>query len=165
MINIGLDIGDSRIGVAISDPDEMIATPLTVIDGKKIPEAIDNILSVAKEYGAEQLLVGLPLSLSGEIGPQAESVLSFIEKLKEKTELPISTWDERLSTVAAERLLSSAELEGGGRRSKRSNDRSKRSRQDESERKGRRDAVAAAFILQGFLDRRRTERYADRPID
>src|SRR5712691_5790397 len=117
MINLGLDIGERRIGVAISDPDELIATPVTVIEGKRIPAAIASILSVAEEYGAQRLVVGMPISLSGEMGAQAETVLAFIEELRKQTELPVSTWDERLSTVAAERLLSSAELEHG-RRSK-----------------------------------------------
>lgn len=164
MINLGLDVGERRIGIAISDPDELIATPVTVIEGRNTAEAIAKILRLAEEYGAGQLVVGLPLSLSGETGSQAEAVISFVEGLKERTELPISMWDERLSTVAAERLLSAAELEGG-RRSKRTRDTSKRSRQDASERKGRRDAMAAAFILQGFLDRRRNEKHATRMID
>ena len=164
MINLGLDIGERRIGVAISDPDELIATPVAVIEGKSVPAAIVSIISAAKEYGAQHFVVGLPISLSGEMGAQAETVLAFVEELRKKTELPVSTWDERLSTVAAERLLSSAELEHG-RKSRGPRPTSKRSRQDANERRGRRDAMAAAFILQGFLDRRRTDRDADRTVD
>ncbi|MSQ15080.1 MAG: Holliday junction resolvase RuvX [Dehalococcoidia bacterium] len=164
MINLGLDVGERRIGVAVSDPDELIATPVTVIEGKSVFDAIASIIAVADEYGAQRLVVGLPISLSGEMGAQAESVLAFIAEIRKKTELPVATWDERLSTVAAERLLSSAELEGG-RRSKSPRPTSKRSRQDAADRKGRRDAMAAAFILQGYLDRRRADSYADRTGD
>ncbi|MBM3156817.1 MAG: Holliday junction resolvase RuvX [Chloroflexi bacterium] len=130
---MGLDIGEKRIGVALSDPMGIIASALTVIERTTDDAAIKQIIELARQNEVERIVVGLPRSLDGSIGKQAQAVQAFVELLKAHTELPIVTWDERLSTVAAERAL----LEAGTKRDKR---------------KKHRDAVAAAFILQGYLD-------------
>jgi putative Holliday junction resolvase len=130
---LGLDVGEKRIGAALSDPVGIIASPLTVIERKSEDGALGEITALAREHEVGRIVVGLPLSLDGSPGPQARSVQSFIELLEGRTGLPVVTWDERLSTVAAGRALA----EAGVKREKR---------------KERIDAVAAALILQGYLD-------------
>ncbi len=136
MSTLGLDIGEKRIGVAIADPEGLLAIPLTVIERVGEEADLETILALASEHGVRRIVVGLPRSLDGSIGKQAERVLSFSRALSHRTDIPVDTWDERLSTVAAERLLSDAGVKGDKRRA-------------------RRDAMAAAIILQGYLDRAR----------
>ena len=130
---LGLDIGDKRIGVAISDTEEILASPLATIARDDDDKAIDAILKLVNEKEVRQIVVGLPYSLDGSIGRQANKVMTFVEKLSNCTEAKIETRDERLSSVAAERLLAEASPKRKPARS-------------------RRDAAAAAFILQGYLD-------------
>ena len=134
---LGLDIGERRIGVALAADEGTVAIPLTVIDRGKKGADLEAILALMREHGAKRIVVGLPRSLDGSIGKQAEAVLAFSKALSQHTDIPIDTWDERLSTVAAERLLADA----GVKREKR---------------KARRDAMAAAIILQSYLDSIRT---------
>ena len=133
---LGLDIGEKRIGVSLSDPLGIMAGALTVIERKADEAALKQIIDLARENEVGCIVVGLPRSLDGSLGKQAQAVQSFVDLLKERTELPVVTWDERLSTVAAERTL----LEIGMKRDKR---------------KKHRDSLAASFILQGYLDRER----------
>jgi len=133
---MGLDIGEKRIGVALSDPLQVIASALTVVERITDEAAIKQIIDLAQEHEVERIVVGLPLSLDGSLGRQAQTVQSFIGLLKKGTQLSVVTWDERLSTVAAERAL----LEMGMKRDKR---------------KKRRDSLAASYILQGYLDSER----------
>lgn len=130
---MGLDIGEKHIGVALSDPLMIIASALTVVERKTDEAAINQLIDLARENEVERIVIGLPRSLDGSLGKQAQSVQHFIELLQGRTHLPIVTWDERLSTVAAERIM----IEAGAKREKR---------------KKHRDSLAAAFILQGYLD-------------
>jgi putative Holliday junction resolvase len=131
---MALDVGDRRIGVALSDPTGMLATPLTAVDRVAAkPSDIDEILRIAREQGAESIIVGLPLSLSGAEGDQARSVRAFVADLSARSGLPVETIDERYSTVQAQRMLHES---GSGR----------------SRDRGRLDASAAAVILQAYLD-------------
>lgn len=130
---LGLDIGDKRIGVAISDPGQILASPLVTIVKDNDEKAIKVILELVSKHGVHCIVVGMPYSLDGNIGKQANKVMAFVEMLSKSTETDIKTWDERLSTVAAERLL----VEAGARRNKK---------------RLQRDAAAAAFVLQGYLD-------------
>jgi len=134
MSTLGLDIGEKRIGVAIADPEGLLAIPLTVKERVGEEADLKAILDLAKEHGARRIVVGLPRSLDGSIGKQAKRVISFSKVLSQRTDIPVDTWDERLSTVAAERLLSDAGVKSDKRRA-------------------RRDAMAAAIILQSYLDR------------
>lgn len=134
MSTLGLDIGEKRIGVAIAAPEGLLAIPLTVIERVGEEADLKAILDLADEHGARRIVVGLPRSLDGSIGKQAKRVLSFSKVLSQRTDIPVDTWDERLSTVAAERLLSDAGVKSDKRRA-------------------RRDAMAAAIILQSYLDR------------
>ena len=130
---LGLDIGDRRVGVAISDPVEVIASPLTVITRDDDNAAISAIMQLVGQYDVKRIVVGLPYSLDGSLGRQASKVKDFVDKLSQKTDASIELRDERLSTVAAERLL-----RGAG---------NKKARE-----RSRLDAAAAAFLLQGYLD-------------
>ncbi|MCK4964469.1 MAG: Holliday junction resolvase RuvX [Dehalococcoidia bacterium] len=136
---LGLDVGERRIGVALSDAEGILAVALTVIETKSDDDALRQIIALAHEHEVERIVVGLPLSLDGSLGPQAQKVRLFTESLEGCTELPVVAWDERYSTADAERVL----VEAGVRRDKR---------------KKRIDSVAAAFILQGYLDRERSDK-------
>jgi putative Holliday junction resolvase len=133
---MGLDIGERRIGVALSDSLRIIAGALTVVERVTDDAALKEIIDLARENEVERIVVGMPRSLDGSLGKQAQAVQSFVDLLKKRTDIPVVTWDERLSTVAAERTL----LEVGMKRDKR---------------KKHRDSLAAAIILQGYLDRER----------
>jgi putative Holliday junction resolvase len=135
---LGLDVGDRRIGVALSDPEGILAQALTVLERKSEAADIEVLASLVEKYEVEGIVVGMPLSLDSSIGKQAEKVLSFSKKLSQRVAIPVETWDERLSTVATERLLRDANMKRG-------------------ERKKHRDAIAAAIILQGYLERLRSE--------
>ncbi len=131
MAILGLDVGEKRIGVALAEG--LLAIPLTVIDRRVEETDMELIMALVKEYRAERIVVGLPRLMNGNIGTQAEEILSFCGALAEHVDIPVDTWDERLSTVTAERLL----IDTGMKRKKR---------------KGKLDAMAAAIILQAYLD-------------
>ena len=129
---LGLDVGDKRIGVALSDEGRLIASPLTVIQSVGWGPDSREILRLMEEHGAELIVCGLPRNMDGSIGFQAKKVLALAEQL-ELAGLHVIYQDERLTTVTAERAL----IEGGMHR---------------QERKGTVDKVAAAVILQQYLD-------------
>lgn len=129
---LGLDAGRRRIGVAVSDPLGLLATPQGVI-AAGADEGLDEICAWARRLEVVGVIVGLPLTMRGEEGEEARRVRAWAERLQERLSIPVVLWDERLSTVAAERAME----EGGARRAKR---------------RQRRDAVAAAVILQSYLD-------------
>ena len=133
MRSLGLDIGDKRIGVALSDPEGILASPFTIIDRQDDAADVAAILNIVNQQQVKQIIVGLPYSMDGSIGTQAEKVKSFTEQLSSRAEVPVEFRDERLTTVAAGRLMRSV-----GK---------KKSRE-----KTRDDAIAAALILQGYLD-------------
>ena len=134
---MALDVGERRIGVALSDPEGILASPMTVIQADE-PEAFDTISDLVVQHNVERLVVGIPRSLDGSIGPQAQVTYDFVARLRSRVGVPLDTWDERFSTVAADRAMAEA-----GTRSKK--------------RKKIRDAVAAAVVLQSYLDRMRTQ--------
>ncbi len=134
--SLGLDIGEKRIGVALSDPLGILAIPLTAIVRKRLESDMEAIQELVLQYGVKRIVAGLPRSLDGSLGHQAKRVQDFLRQLPQYVNIPVETWDERLSTVAAERMM----LQAGVK---------------EAKRKERVDAMAAAFILQGYLDRRR----------
>jgi putative holliday junction resolvase len=129
---LGIDLGDARIGVAASDDLGMLAHPLETIPATK-GDPIARILELAASRGAAAIVIGMPRNMDGTYGPAATKAKEFIEKLRDLTTLQIIAWDERLSTVAAQRSLQEA-----GR-----NTRNQKSVIDQ---------VAAQIILQGWLD-------------
>ena len=126
-------MGDRRIGLAVSDPDGRLATPVGAIQRKGLRQDIARVLEHAEERQALGIVIGMPLSLDGRAGPQAKKVEAFVKALRRATALPLDTVDERFSTAEAERLMRLA-----GR--------------EPSRHKGEVDAAAAAVILQGYLD-------------
>jgi len=130
---MGLDVGDVRIGVAVSDELGMTAQGLTTITRTNIDEDISQIAKIVSEKEVTKYVVGLPRNMNGTYGPQTEKVKKFIKILTEKHPLEVVYWDERLTTVAAQRTL----IEGNMSRKKR---------------KKVVDKIAAVMILQGYLD-------------
>jgi putative Holliday junction resolvase len=130
---LGIDPGSVRVGLAVSDPEGIIAHPLDVIARETAAEAIAIRVS---ELEIEEIVVGIPLRTDGSRGPEADEAESFAKALERKTNLPVARWDERLSTKQAERAMRS----GGA---------------DSREQRGKVDKVAAAIVLQSYLDGRR----------
>jgi putative holliday junction resolvase len=131
---IGLDLGTKTIGVAASDPDRRIAAPVETVARKRFTDDAQRLIALAAERRAVGFVLGLPLNMDGSEGARAQSTRAFARNLARLTDLPIALWDERLSTVAVERAL----IEADASRAKR---------------KAVIDQHAAAFILQGALDR------------
>ncbi len=133
---MGLDLGTKTIGVAVSDTFLSVATPLETIKRKKFSLDAERVLEIVKDRSVAGIVLGLPRNMDGSEGPRCQSTRAFARNLSRLTELPIGFWDERLSTVAAEKAL----LEADTSRKKRSEVI---------------DHVAAGYILQGVLDRLR----------
>jgi putative Holliday junction resolvase len=131
---LGLDVGDVRIGVAVSDSLGMIAHAREVVECASPDRDVETIRAIAEETEAVRVIVGVPLNQRGEPGPQARKVLAFAERLRAALPIEVVTQDERFSTAAAERMLIESKVR----------------------RKGRKkvvDKVAAQYILQTYLDR------------
>ena len=156
---LGIDLGGRRTGIAMSDPEGILATPLTVVTSNDENALISEILRLVEQHKAECIVVGLPRRLDGELGEQADKVTAFADKLISAARqassgpLDVQLWDERLSTRAAERLK--AENDRKGSRIHSMTGRRTRSRKFSA--KAGIDAIAAALILQGFLDSRSAE--------
>jgi len=131
--SLGLDIGDKRIGIALSDPQGVLASPLTVITRQNETADIETITSIINQHQVKCVVVGLPRSMDGSLGKQAARVKAFVQNLSSQTKIPVKFRDERLSTVSAKRLMQAAYAK-------------------KTRKKARDDAVAAAIILQGYLD-------------
>lgn len=130
---MGLDIGSNNIGVAISDELWMTAQGLKTIHRKSMEEDANDILTIIAQFNIEKIVVGLPKNMDGTLGKQAEKVFQWIKSFKKKVAFPIVTWDERLSTVQATKVLLEADL-------------------SRKKRKKVIDKMAAVLILQGYLD-------------
>ena len=131
---MGLDLGTKTIGVAVTDAGLTLASPRPVIKRKKFTLDVEQLNQIIAQENIAGLVLGLPLNMDGSEGPRAQATRAFARNLKGKIDMPIAYWDERLSTVAAERSL----LEQDVSRAKRAE---------------RIDSAAASFILQGALDR------------
>ena len=136
MRSMGLDIGDKRIGVALSDPLGILASPLTIIDRKENKLDIGAVIEIVSQQQVRKIIVGLPFSMDGSIGKQAEKTKAFIQELTNQTDVQVEYRDERLTTVSAKRLKREAGTKKTGK-------------------KTRYDAMAAAIILQDYLDENR----------
>lgn len=134
---LGIDLGSKRIGVALANSEGTVATPYDVV-ARSGDRARDHarIAALAEEAGAVQLVVGLPLSLDGSIGPAAAGALAEAEELGRATGLPVATWDERFTTVTADQQLMAQNMKAAARRRVV-------------------DQVAASVMLQAWLDHRR----------
>ena len=129
---LGIDPGERRVGVAVADNETRFARPLEVIDRRSV-DAIDRIVALVRDLEIERVVVGRPVSLSGRSGPAVDRQQELVEALRVACPVDVVEWDERLTTVMADRALRAS-----GRRAKES--------------KGIRDAVAAQIMLQGYMD-------------
>jgi len=139
---VGLDVGEARIGVALSDPLRLTAQPLLVLERETEEADLQRIQFLIDSHEAELVVVGMPVSLSGAEGPAYERMQKFVRALADALPVPVVTWDERLTTVEAQRRMRAA---GEGER----------------EQRGVVDKVAASIILQSYLDAHRREKRAD----
>lgn len=138
---MGLDLGSKTVGVAISDPLLITAQGIEIIRRKeenKLRQTLARIEALIEEYGVDTIVLGLPKNMNDTLGERAQLSLEFKEKLERRTGLPVVMWDERLTTVAADKAM----MEAGIRR---------------ENRKDYVDKIAACLILQGYLDRREKE--------
>lgn len=134
---LGLDYGDRRIGVALSDAFGWTAQGLEVIERRRDGDAIARITELVKMNEVSEIVVGLPKNMNGTVGPRGEICIEFAETLRETLDLPVHLWDERLSTVSAERTLVDADV-------------------SRKKRKKVVDKMAASLILQNYLDAKST---------
>jgi putative holliday junction resolvase len=130
---MGLDYGDKTIGVAVSDELGWTAQGLEVIRRSKPELDLARLRGIIEEYGIDEIVVGLPKNMNNTIGPRGEICIAFANSLHEKLNLPVHLWDERLTTVSAQRMLIEADV-------------------SRKKRKAVIDKMAAALILQGYLD-------------
>jgi putative Holliday junction resolvase len=130
---LGLDHGTKRIGVAISDETKMIAQPLEFILAHPLENVLARLREIISEKPVELIVVGMPRNMDGTYGPAAEKVREFVDALKQALPVPIRTWDERLTSAQANRMLIAADV-------------------SRSDRKEKVDKTAAAILLQSFLD-------------
>ena len=138
MIILSVDYGDKRTGIAICDKFEMLASPVCVLTEWNIETLADKIVTLANERRAETIVVGLPKNMDGSEGFRADACKELGELLKNKTNIPVTFWDERLTTVSAHRILSENNVRG-------------------KKRKSVVDAVAAEIILQDYIDYRKNK--------
>lgn len=133
---LGIDLGTRRIGLALSDPTETVASPLVTLAHRSLREDVDQIAALCRDHAVAAVVVGWPRNMDGTSGPSARRAEEFARALRRVLALPVDLWDERLSSAAAERSL----IQGNVRRSRR---------------RSLRDQVAAALILQACLDARK----------
>lgn len=133
---LGLDVGEKRIGIAVSDELGFTAQGIEVLERKKMESDLLRLNQIIQEYNVNEIVVGLPKNMNGTIGPRAEMVQEFGKMLKIRFSLPVHFWDERLTTVSAERTLIEADI-------------------SRKKRKKVIDKMAAILILQGYLDMKR----------
>ncbi len=130
---LGIDHGTRRIGVAISDELKMIAQPLEWIPAEPVEKVWERLKTLTREKEVELILIGMPRNMDGTYGPAAQKVQAFVNSLRQHVGLPVKTWDERLTSVQANRVL----IQGNTRRQKR---------------RDKVDQMAAAILLQSYLD-------------
>ncbi len=135
MRQMGIDYGDVRIGIALSDLLGITAQSFTVIDRNKTPDIMQTIRTIVSEHDVGEIVVGWPKNMNGTLGERAQKTAAFVEELEQQFSLPIHLMDERLSTVGAHRLLSEGDVSS-------------------KKRKKVVDKVAAALILQAYMDKR-----------
>ena len=134
---LGIDHGNKRIGLALSDDLGMIAQPVGYLPSHPLSGVWKRLLAIHKATPLDQIVVGMPRNMNGSYGPAAEKVNQFIAQLRQNVNLPVETWDERLTSVMANRTLTQAQV-------------------SRKKRKGKVDTMSATIILQGWLDRQQS---------
>jgi len=130
---LGIDYGEKRIGLAVSDPSNMVARSLKVLKRNGTRSWVKELKLIIDENRIEKIVVGLPVNMNGSLGEKGREVLAFVEVLKKELKVPVVTWDERLTTVSAEKLLRQTKL-------------------SREKRKDILDKLSASIILQSYLD-------------
>jgi putative holliday junction resolvase len=130
---LALDLGERRVGVAVCDPDGIMASPLLQFEPRRRVDLVETVARLVEEQGAGRVVVGMPILLDGQEGFQARRTLGTVEALRARLTVPVVTWDERFSTFEAEGAMRGAGLSAAARKS-------------------RRDKVAATMILKAYLD-------------
>ena len=138
-VMLGLDLGEKRVGVAVTDEMGTLATPLVTLEPRGRKHLLEELQKIVAEYHVSKIVVGLPKTLKGEMGPAAEKIMAEVEWLKERLDRPWVFWDERLSSQEVERVLLAADVSRLRRREVR-------------------DQLAAQRILQSYLDYQRSSR-------
>ena len=134
---LGIDLGEKRLGLAISDPLNITAQGLPTLETETFQKGMERVLEILKEKRIGRVVIGLPLNMDGSIGPSARKAYRFGEELKKRERIPVVFWDERLSSRQAERVLLQGDVSRRGRR-------------------GKIDRLAAQIILQSYLDNNRS---------
>jgi putative Holliday junction resolvase len=142
---MGLDVGDRRIGVAVSDPLGLTAQPVLTLVRTNRKQDLKSLQRILRKYSCVEIVVGNPLYMSGDLSPQAAKAQAFAQTLRDETRLPVHLWDERLTTTEAHRHLHAAGRPG-------------------SEHRSVVDQVAAVLILESFLEARRSASRSDEPV-
>ena len=130
---LGIDPGKKNIGISISDPSQKIATPLKTIEMKKFKKFIEQLNRVILDYEVKGIVIGNPVNMDGSLGPRSQSAKDFAQNISKNTNLPITLWDERLSSEGAFNLMGDLDINA-------------------SKKTEKLDQHASAFILQGYLD-------------
>jgi putative Holliday junction resolvase len=133
---LGLDYGRKRIGVAVSDPMEITAQPVTTWNGLTLDEAVEKTWALVEELSVDAVVIGFPLTLQGKTGIMAKKIQFFSDKLKSRIDIPVVLWDERLTSVQSKRLMHEMNM-------------------SPSLKKGRVDLIASMLILQNYLDHKK----------
>lgn len=133
MVVIGIDWGEKRVGVAVSDPAGIVAVPMLTLEVTRQKDLFNSIKAICEEKEAEKIVVGIPINMDGSKGPMCDKVEAFIQRLSDHISIPVEKWDERMSTMTADKALIEADM-------------------DNRKRKAVRDKLAAQVILQGYLD-------------
>jgi putative Holliday junction resolvase len=141
---LALDIGDRRIGVALSDETATLASGLDTIERVGPRKDLEAVAELVRQHQPAEVVVGMPFNMDGSVGPQAEKVKAFMDQVHAKVGVPVQAWDERLTTVEAHEILRKSGVSWG-------------------QRKGLLDKVAATVILQEYLDHRKAQARASRP--
>jgi putative Holliday junction resolvase len=134
---LGLDVGDKKIGVSLSDSTISIAQGLRLYRRASLKEDLEEFKRIVKEHEVDEIVIGLPRDLSGKIGTRAQSVMDLADKIRESIDIPVNLWDERFSTNEAHRIFDMADVR-------------------HKKRKPYLDIMASQIILQGYLDARST---------
>ncbi len=129
---LGIDYGDARVGIALSDPLGWTARPLSHLSGSDTEELLQQLDRLVCEHGVEKIVLGFPKNMNGTVGPRGELTQAFGEKLRERTGLPVVLWDERLTTVSAAKIMNQTNVRG-------------------KKRKQQIDSLSAVLILENYL--------------
>ncbi|MBP3919364.1 MAG: Holliday junction resolvase RuvX [Clostridia bacterium] len=133
---LGVDLGDARTGLAVSDPLGMLANGIGYIKSGHPPKIAEQVLAAAKEYDVSTIVIGNPINMNGTIGPRADKIQAFVELMETMTDIPIVKFDERLTTAAAHRILNETNIKS-------------------QKRKTVIDTLSAQIILQNYMDAHR----------